>query len=48
VLALKARRIAAAWRGFAVLEFAAGSPFVRETLAGDRLAVERAPTSAPE
>ena len=40
VLNLKARRIAVAWRAFAVLEFAAGSLAVAETKVGDRLELE--------
>jgi uncharacterized membrane protein (UPF0127 family) len=45
VLNLKARRIAAALRAFAVLEFAAGSPTVAATQVGDRLEVESADNS---
>jgi uncharacterized membrane protein (UPF0127 family) len=40
VLNLKARRIAAALRAFAVLEFAAGQPTVAATQVGDRLELE--------
>jgi uncharacterized membrane protein (UPF0127 family) len=40
VLNLKARRIAAALRAFAVLEFAAGHPPVAATQVGDRLELE--------
>lgn len=40
VLALKAGRVAAALRAFAVLEFAAGHPGVAATEVGDQLAVE--------
>ena len=40
VLALKARRLSAAWRGFAVLEFGAGHPGVAATQIGDTLKVE--------
>ena len=39
---LKPRRIAAALRAFAVLEFAAGHPGVAQTRVGDVLAVEMA------
>lgn len=42
VLNLKARRIAAAFRAFAVLEFATGSPTVAATQVGDRLELETA------
>jgi hypothetical protein len=40
VLDLQARRAAAALRAFAVLEFGAGHPVVRETRVGDQLALE--------
>jgi uncharacterized membrane protein (UPF0127 family) len=40
VLDLPARRAAAALRAFAVLEFGAGHPVVRETRVGDQLALE--------
>lgn len=40
---LKPRRIAAALRAFAVLEFAADHPGVAQTRVGDVLAVEIAP-----
>ena len=40
VLALKARRLSAAVRAFAVLEFAAGHPGVAQTSVGDVLAVD--------
>lgn len=40
VLNLKARRIAAALRAFAVLEFAAGLDVVETTQVGDRLEIE--------
>jgi uncharacterized protein len=43
VLSLKARRLSASWRAFAVLEFAAGNPGVAVTQTGDRLAVEESP-----
>lgn len=46
-IAMKARRISAALRAFAVLEFAAGHPGVALTRVGDRLVVEsddRTPT----
>jgi uncharacterized membrane protein (UPF0127 family) len=39
VLNLQKRRLAAAWRGFAVLEFGAGHPGVAQTQVGDALAV---------
>ena len=39
------RRITAAWRAFAVLEFAAGSPAVAATERGDELVIE--PISSP-
>jgi len=39
-IAMKARRIAATLRAFAVLEFAAGHPGVALTRVGDRLVVE--------
>ena len=45
VLNLKARRIAAAFRAFAVLEFATGSSTVAATEVGDRLEVETADKS---
>jgi uncharacterized membrane protein (UPF0127 family) len=38
---LKPRRIAAALRAFAVLEFAVGTPAVEATRVGDRLELER-------
>ncbi|HXW08902.1 MAG TPA: DUF192 domain-containing protein, partial [Vicinamibacterales bacterium] len=41
---LNARRIAVAWRAFAVLEFAAGSPGVASTMVDDRLEIEETPT----
>jgi uncharacterized protein len=40
VLGLRARRISAALRGFAVLEFGAGHPGVAATQVGDMLAIE--------
>jgi uncharacterized protein len=43
VLSLRARRLSACWRAFAVLEFAAGNPGVSATRTGDRLAVEENP-----
>ena len=45
VLNLKARRIAAAFRAFAVLEFATGSSTVAATQVGDRLELEIADNS---
>ena len=39
VLNLKARRIAVAWRAFAVLEFATGSSAVAATKVGDVLEI---------
>ena len=42
VLALEPRRASAAIRAFAVLEFGAGHPMVRETHVGDQLTVEEA------
>jgi uncharacterized membrane protein (UPF0127 family) len=43
VLSLKARRLSASCRAFAVLEFAAGNPGVAATRTGDHLAVEENP-----
>jgi uncharacterized membrane protein (UPF0127 family) len=43
VLSLKARRLSASCRAFAVLEFAAGNLGVAATRTGDRLAVEENP-----
>ena len=45
VLALKRWRIAAALRGFAVLEFGAGHPGVAATQVGDTLAIEETPVA---
>ena len=47
VLNLKARRIAAALRAFAVLEFAVGQPTVAATEVGDRLELEVVGATAP-
>jgi uncharacterized membrane protein (UPF0127 family) len=40
VLDLKPGRVAGAWRAFAALEFAAGSPGVAATTVGDRLTLQ--------
>ena len=45
VLNLKSRRIAVAFRAFAVLEFAAGSSTVAATQVGDRVEVQSADNS---
>lgn len=45
VLNLKSRRIAVAFRSFAVLEFATGSSTVAATEVGDRLEVEASSNS---
>ena len=44
-LALKSRRVSAAFRAFAVLEFGAGHPGVALTQPGDRLAIEPVPAA---
>ena len=44
VLGLKGRRLSAAWRGFAVLEFGAGHRGVALTQVGDMLQVEAVET----
>lgn len=45
VLGLAPRRVAAAWRAFAVLEFAAGRPEVAATDVGDQLQLEDSTSS---